>query len=869
LKIIFSLCLAFLLLPASARAQDAGVGSPGPGDAGAAEELTPPRLLQFVEAPAPPELAERKRVTVVLTLDVDATGAVTSVQVAQSGGEAFDRAAVAAAQQFHFEPGRVGGVPVPVRLTYQYRFVLRPPAAAPARPIAPPGVPFSGVVRARGDRVPVPGVAITVDDGPRATTGDDGRFAFDAVPPGPHTVRLRGATIGRVDSPITLQPGKATSVTWYVDVVSRYETVVRGRRPIQETVEQTLAGEELRHIPGTQGDTLKAVQNLPGVARSPFGFGLLIVWGSAPFDTRTYVDGVYIPTLYHFGGLRSTVNSEIVDSLTFLPGGYGVEYGRGLGGVIEVGTRRPREDGVHGYVQLDLFDAAGLLEAKLTPSLSFVVSARRSWVDAFLPLFTTSDFQLSPRYWDYQGKLRWRAGPRDEVELFLFGSDDSIELKLVRPDPLLSAQFNSHIYYHRSLVRWLHRFVSGAALTVVPSVGYDVPFQFTAVRGNTPIAVDITTFSYGLRALLQAPLGRFLRLDTGLDFEGNRWPITALANASGGPREGDPGAGFRGSQDFVSDDFVVWQNRLAPFAALTATLAGGRLVVTPQLRLDVLDERASYASGAPAVAAQFAELEPRATVRYRLTPRLWLKGAAGLYHQAPQATDLSQTFGNPHLEPEEAEHYVAGVEIALPWALHLDTSLFWKQLDHLIVRGENPGDPPLVNDGVGRVYGGELILRRELSRRFFGWIAYTLSRSERRDHPDQSWRLFQYDQTHILTLVTSAKLSRGWQLGLRFRYVTGNPYTPVTGAYYDVTADRYRPLFGATYSARVPAFNALDLRVDKTWTWDRFRMALYLDLQNVYNNRAAEGVTYNFDFRRSDTVNGLPFFPIAGVRGDF
>src|SRR5262249_13420261 len=136
------------------------------------------------------------------------------------------------------------------------------------------------------------------------------------------------------------------------------------------------------------------------------------------------------------------------------------------------------------------------------------------------------------------------------------------------------------------------------------------------------------------------------------------------------------------------------------------TLAGGRLVVTPQLRLDVLDERASYATGAPAVAAQFAELEPRATVRYRLTPRLWLKGAAGLYHQAPQASDLSQAFGNPHTDPEEAEHYVAGVEITLPGALQLDPSLFWKQLDPLIVRGETPGDPPLVTGGIGRVYGG-------------------------------------------------------------------------------------------------------------------------------------------------------------------
>src|SRR5205807_5314277 len=122
-------------------------------------------------------------------------------------------------------------------------------------------------------------------------------------------------------------------------------SIVRGDRITEETVEHRLDAEEFRRIPGTQGDTLKAVQNLPGVARSPFGGGLLPVWGSAPNDTRIYVDGVHIPTLYHFGGLRSTVNGEMVESLTFLPGGYGVEYGRGLGGVIEVETRKPRTDG--------------------------------------------------------------------------------------------------------------------------------------------------------------------------------------------------------------------------------------------------------------------------------------------------------------------------------------------------------------------------------------------------------------------------------------------------------------------------------------------------------------------------------------------
>jgi hypothetical protein len=185
------------------------------------------------------------------------------------------------------------------------------------------------------------------------------------------------------------------------------------------------------------------------------------------------------------------------------------------------------------------------------------------------------------------------------------------------------------------------------------------------------------------------------------------------------------------------------------------------------------------------------------------------------------------------------------------------------------VRSEVAGGPPLQNDGIGRVYGGELIVRQELWRNLFGWVTYTVSRSERRDHPGAPWRLFQYDQTHLLTLVASYRLPRGFQVGLRFRYATGNPFTPVARSYYDTLSDTYLPVWGATYSRRLPSFNQLDLRVDKEFVFDRFKLVVYLDLENVYNATSAEGATFNYDFTRQAYLGGLPFLPVLGVRGEF
>ena len=102
-------------------------------------------------------------------------------------------------------------------------------------------------------------------------TGDDGRFSFDALPAGALTLQLRSPTTSPADTTVTVTPGKRLSLTIHVDSQERYTSVVRGRRAQVETVEQTLQAEEIRYIPGTQGDTLKAVQNLPGVARAPYG----------------------------------------------------------------------------------------------------------------------------------------------------------------------------------------------------------------------------------------------------------------------------------------------------------------------------------------------------------------------------------------------------------------------------------------------------------------------------------------------------------------------------------------------------------------------------------------------------------------------
>src|SRR5262249_6655689 len=139
-------------------------------------------------------------------------------------------------------------------------------------------------------------------------------------------------------------------------------------------------------------------------------------------------------------------------------------------------------------------------------------------------------------------------------------------------------------------------------------------------------------------------------------------------------------------------------------------------------------------------------LEPRFGVRFvpSAKDRSWtLKAALGLYHQPPLAQDLSRIFGNPYIAVQRAIHYVFGIEKRLGNYVDLDLQFFYKDLGDLTVRSLQAA-PPLESVGVGRAYGGQFLLRHRFNGRLFGWVAYTYSRSERRDHPGDDWRPFDF-----------------------------------------------------------------------------------------------------------------------------
>jgi outer membrane receptor protein involved in Fe transport len=272
--------------------------------------------------------------------------------------------------------------------------------------------------------------------------------------------------------------------------------------------------------------------------------------------------------------------------------------------------------------------------------------------------------------------------------------------------------------------------------------------------------------------------------------------------------------------------------------------------------------------------------DPRAVARYRVIDPVTVIASTGLFNQPPPVFALVPQAGNPNLLPQLAWQTSLGAEATLP--LHFDVRLtgFYNRMWQLpratyeFVNGPNGPERALaVSDGQGQAYGLEVQIRRQLASGIYGWLSYTLSRSERWLEDPVTHQVvgrvvpFTYDQTHVLNLAVSWDIDHHWRVGARFQLATGSPTSLVTGAIYDADSDRYRPQY-MSEADRLPTYHQLDVRVDYKFRLGPFDMAAYLDVLNIYNAQNSEGWIYQYDYTVRAPRPGLPILPALGIRGE-
>jgi hypothetical protein len=415
----------------------------------------------------------------------------------------------------------------------------------------------------------------------------------------------------------------------------------------------------------------------------------------------------------------------------------------------------------------------------------------------------------------------------------------------------------------------------GAIVQVTPSFGTNYT-SLVNEYGTIPTDLSNNSSVFQLRAGWRGPVLPFLRAAVGLDAEATMSSLSRQGSIGAPPREGDIYVfGQAPPPEIDADSWKTVIATVAPYAEGDFSLLDDKLHVVPGVRFEPFISTANKITPPPpgqpnvGLSREDTVIEPRLAVRYAFTPSILGKAAFGVYHQSPQAEDLSSQFGTPPLGLSTAQHFLAGGAFQLTPTLSAEITGFYERSWDLTVRSQSSS--PLVAEsldqvGIGRSYGTQFLLRQQQIGHFFGWISYSILRSERKDAPNLDWRLFDYDQSHVFTALGSYDLGHGVDVGLRFRFATGYPRTPVIGAYKDASTGTYEPIFGVQNSIRIPSFYALDARVAKRFKFAHSELEVYLDVQNVTNHSNPEEIVYNTNYTQRGYITGLPILPVVGAR---
>jgi outer membrane receptor for ferrienterochelin and colicin len=650
------------------------------------------------------------------------------------------------------------------------------------------------------------------------------------------------------DAPSEVQSSTALSG----DGVVLDSVQIRGVRLRDKVSQSSLSNEDMKQLPGTGGDPLRAAQSLPGVASTNDANAAPAVRGAAPSDNAYYVDFLPVGYLFHAGGLTSVFNGDLIRKFDMYSAAWSPEYDDVLGAVFDISLRRPREDKIGGKIDVSLLTSGVLVEGPLSNDVSFFLSGRRSYFDLLASTIQDKNgggtFSV-PVYSDTQGRVLWNLSQSNRIRLDFSTADDRMGFSLT-PDATMAK--------HEPLLVGDTSFVQS-----FNSVGAVWDIDLGQGGGNTLAIGRMNTYvgeQVGLVGQLHATLtNEFLREQAQFTFTPGHELISGFdlskRSVSYGvdirdPRctEFDPNCNYSTApqvnasqflQQDAQDIYVLDRWRVTPQWTLTSGLRWTR------------DDYLNYNA-----------LQPRLAVEWAMNPRTSFTVGWGHHSESPPLAQTAPGVGNPALMPLESKQVAVGMAQVLEGGWSWRAEAYSKEFSGLVL-----SDPQFNyrNGGSATAKGLELLVKKDASTRLSGFLSLTLAQARRRNEITGEEFPFSYDEPVIITSAAQYKLSERWQFGAKWSFHSGAPITPIvgTGLYPD---GRVRPLYGAINSERLSSYHRLDLRAD--WHYSK-QLTTYFEVINAYAQQNLAGYSYNADYSKREAVYQLPLMPSVGLQYSF
>ena len=691
------------------------------------------------------------------------------------------------------------------------------------------------VVRERGANEPLSAV-VYVGEVPHPT-GPDGRLTLDL----PAGTALRVEAADHEPRTLTLASPRRRLLVALRPTPPDLEIVVEGRRRTADVSRHAVDAEVAFETPGNREDAVRLVQSLPGVAvqreYSPSA-GTLSVRGSAPHDSRYFLDGVEIPYLYHFNQYASVFPASQLSELELLSSTFGPAWGDSVGAVVSATSRQDAPTAVHGSAFLNFVVAGAQLRAPLGKGWWASVGGRRSYQDlngeatdqyTVWPVFSDSSLQLEHGDADRgTGLFLWTASDRYTRAA---GELDLLDPYEVATVPRLAFRRGFQVLGLRH--RWRSRSDWGRAVVALDRDLLSGELTGQGAQHTRALGVQ-TRIDHHHQA------SERLGWDLGLAMEGRS---TRLQVEDPGPAAllvaTEAAALARG----VAVDDTLGRIQGGLYGTVHATTGPVRWMPGLRLGFDSLAEQAT--------------VEPRVSAVVGLGPTTTVRFGAGRYTQRPPTEHLFAGTGDPDFPTTTSWQAVVGLDQTLFGRLEAHVEAYAKDLRNPL---QIQVDGPALVAERGRAYGAELTWRYRIRELFFvhGWVG--VARSWIGDAPSPG------DQPVNLGLVTSWDPSDHWNLALRYRLGSGLPYTPVQGSVYDGGRDTWLPIPAELNSARMPLYQKVDLRAEYTVHFQRWSLAANVELWYVPKRSAQLYPAYSYDYGETTWVRGPTVFPLAGAR---
>ncbi len=760
-------------------------------------------------------------------------------------------------------------------------------------------LPFSVLAQSKGNlageildkntQKPISGATVTIVNTKWVTSTDTmGKFTFKSIPTGQYHVLIN--SLGSVPYHLYNVIVGSGNINYLTAELIPQENVLKEVMVgnIKKTVRaatletplsiQKLTAEEIKSSPGSNFDISKVVQTLPGVTGSATtGAGFrndIIVRGGAPNENVFYLDGIEIPVINHFstqgsaGGPQGILNVSFIDEVKLSSSAFDAKYDNALSSVFEFKQKKGNSEKVQGNFRLGATEVASTLEGPLSNNkkTTFLLSARRSYLQF---LFNVLDLPIRPNYWDFQYKITHQIDAKTTLTFLGIGAIDKfyyVAPKNTTPEKRYALNIAPTIN------QW--SYTVGASLKKLVNRGY---WNLSISRSHlnnvnekyednlNPIKGE-KTFDYSSN-----DISNTIRFDITKNFLGLKWTTGANLQSIEYdnstfqilPKPYIDSAllpTFLPTPNYYKYATALSYKKYGAFFQVGKRAFNNRLGISAGIRTD--------GNGFNTAGREFYHrLSPRIGVSYVLTDKININASIGRYYKVAPNTvlgfkDLNGNYANKEAEYIGANHYVSGIEYIPSEATRFTAEIFYKKYFNVpisIRRGLSLsnlgadfnilGNEPILSNGQGRSYGYELFAQQKLTDRFSGVASYSFFRSSytnsQGNYINSSW-----ENIHVLSLTGGYKFNKNWELGLKFRFQGGTPYTP-----YDEASSRINFLtlgqgvlnYSKVNSLRLPNYHSSDLRVDKKYNYKKTTIDFFLDITNWYGSKSVSPTVYTFE----------------------